>query len=383
MRGNLVAEAATLDFTDLYRLYAASRPAPAAPSPGAPSTNGTSGFPHTEPEPVSLPFHPLQVELKIGRLLLGEMEITGLNGSLAADGGHVRIAPFQLSCNGAPVQATVDVDLGVRGMRYDIALQAGGIPLAPIADTFSPSMKGLASGRLYANAQVKGAGITGASLQRSLAGQMSLVVTNASIQLVSGSRRIWFLPLDVNTIASLLRIPEITRSPVTDIELAATAGGGKIDLSRALVRADAFMAQAAGSVAISDPLETSPLRVPLDFYLSREVARKASLLPSDLPPDAAYVKLPPIAEVVGTLGKVETRTDQAQILKLSARATAGLVGGRAVGVVDDVGKAVGNLGESLGNLLSGRKPASEATNAPPATNRPGGLNPLNLFRKKQ
>ncbi|HAM73562.1 MAG TPA: hypothetical protein DCM86_18170 [Verrucomicrobiales bacterium] len=103
---------------------------------------------------------------------------------------------------------------------------------------------------------------------------------------------------------------------------------------------------------------------------------------ADTPPDAEYLKLPPVAEIVGTLAHVETRTDRPQILLLTAKATAGLLGNRTVGVVTGAGEAVGNLGKTLGGLFSGQKPAT-STNAPgTSTNKPAGFNPLNLFKKK-
>ena len=82
------------------------------------------------------------------------------------DGGHVVMKPFQLVLNGAPVNATADLDLGVPGYKYDVGFNAQGIPLAPLVDTFQPARAGQMGGTLNANAQIGGAGITGASLQK-------------------------------------------------------------------------------------------------------------------------------------------------------------------------------------------------------------------------
>ncbi len=76
------------------------------------------------------------------------------------------LKPFKLSLNGAPVNATVDLNLGVPGYRYDVAFSADRIPVAPLVNTFVPDRKGQMGGTLTANAQIKGAGITGASLAK-------------------------------------------------------------------------------------------------------------------------------------------------------------------------------------------------------------------------
>ena len=160
--------------------------------------------------------------------------------------------------------------------------------MAPLANTFSPSMKGQAKGLLTTTAQIKGAGITGAGLKRSLNSQVNILLTNAEIHVVSGTQRVWFLPLDLNLIATLLNMPEITRSPITFVDVKTVASGGKLDLQRALVRGDAFQAQAGGGIRFADVLDDSLLQVPVEISLSRALAQRANLLSSDTPVDAAY-----------------------------------------------------------------------------------------------
>ena len=123
------------------------------------------------------------LELAIGHVYLRDLEITNWQTGVKLDGGHVVMKPLQLVLNGAPISGNVDLNLAVPGYQYDVALNADRVPLAPLANTFSPKFRDSAKGQLLANIQIKGAGITGASLQKALNGKMGFTLTNADIQL--------------------------------------------------------------------------------------------------------------------------------------------------------------------------------------------------------
>jgi hypothetical protein len=355
-KGAFTLQANTLDLTPLYE--ALTDPTAAKPTP--PETGG-SGLPRVEPEPSSLPFKTLAVELKLAQVFLGELSLVDTKGSIILDGGRTKLNTIQCLLNGALVRISADLDQGIKGSTYDLACQLDGLPLEPV--------------------QIKGAGVTGTQLRKNLAAQITANVTNANIQVIHGSQKLAFLPLDINLIASMLNIPEITRSPIQHIELRATAMNGQINLEQAIVQGSAFMAKATGGIQIAEITDQSPVQIPLQISLSRAVAQKANLMNSDTPTNAVYVALPQFAAISGTLGKVETKTDKMQILQLTARAATGLLGGAPANVIQGVGNAVNNLGGGLGNLLGGRK--SAGTNTPSVTNaQPSGLNPLNLFKKK-
>src|SRR4029077_2522820 len=128
-----------------------------------PSPSASSG-PEQEPEGKPLPFRNFTAEVTIGRLYLHEVDITNFQTTTKLDGGHVVLNPFKLTLNGAPVNCTADLDLGVPGYKYDLAFGADRIPLAPLVNTFQPDRKGQIGGTLLAQAKLKGAGTTGASL---------------------------------------------------------------------------------------------------------------------------------------------------------------------------------------------------------------------------
>src|SRR5208283_857286 len=107
----------SLDVTRYYDLFAGkSQAAEKKPGTVAPETAPASSAPaaaNQEPAPVKLPFQNFTAEANIGRFYLHEIEITNLQAGIKIDGGHVLVKPFQFALNGAPVNATADLDLSV------------------------------------------------------------------------------------------------------------------------------------------------------------------------------------------------------------------------------------------------------------------------------
>ncbi len=98
---------------------------------------------------------------------------------------RVTIKPLQLALNGAPVSATVDVDLSVPGYKYNLALDASQVPFAPLVNSFAPDRKGQLGGTLDCACANRGAGVTGADLQKNLAGQFDIGATNLSLSVIN------------------------------------------------------------------------------------------------------------------------------------------------------------------------------------------------------
>ena len=73
---------------------------------------------------MNLPLQNFTVAADIGQLYLHEVAITNFQTTVKVDGGHVLVKPFQLVLNGAPVNASVDLDLSVPGYKYNLALNA-------------------------------------------------------------------------------------------------------------------------------------------------------------------------------------------------------------------------------------------------------------------
>src|SRR5262249_4801497 len=196
--------------------------------------------------------------------------------------GRVTVKPLQLALNGAPVSGNADLNVGVPGYQYDLAFGADRIPVEPLANSFSPEYRGRAKGNLIANAQVKGAGTTGASLQKNLAGQFNLAFTNADIQILSPRLKLFLTP-----VAALVRSPEILDTPLNSMTLRTEMGAGKINCQTLNLVSPAFTLDTAGEMPIAEVLTNSPIKKwPVNFYLKQSLASRAHVVPAGTPSDA-------------------------------------------------------------------------------------------------
>src|SRR5262249_43475099 len=152
----------------------------------------------------------------------------------------------------------------------------------PLANTFSPEYRGRAKGNLLANAQVKGAGTTGAAMQKNLAGQVGLAFTNADIQVLSPRLKLFLTP-----VAAVVRAPEILETPLNSMALRSEMGAGKIRCQTLNLFSPAFALDTAGEMPISAVLSNSPIQKwPVRFYLKQSLAARVHLVPSGTAPDA-------------------------------------------------------------------------------------------------
>lgn len=363
-KGRATLKSDTLDLTQLYDAFARDKSPASSTAASSPASGG-----NVEPEAVSLPLQ-MNADASFGRIFLHEIEIQNCQLTAKVDGGKITLNPCRLALNGAPVESRVDLNLGVKGYTYALSLVMDNVPLEPIANTFSPANRGQYKGLILANAKISGAGVTGASLQKSLSGQASFSFTNANLQLIGPKTKRLVVP-----IATLLRVPEITQSPLSWLDARMDLGGGNITLSRVAMQSAAFEAQTHGVIPIAVVLTNSPLNLPVEFALSRGLAEKASLLSANTPTNAPYAALPKFVTVKGTIG--EPKTD------LNELALGGMLLKSGVGIAEKLGANVdGKTGDSLrgiGNLLTGQK--SVGSNQP-GTNAAPKANPLDLFRRK-
>lgn len=371
--GRLKLSADAFDATPYYDLVAgqtapASKPdAPATVPAPAPAPGGD-----TEPAPMQLPLKDFTFEAEIHRFHLRELVVTNLLTTTRIQGSRVVMKPLQLALNGAPVSGEVDLNLGVPGYEYTVNFDATRIPLAPLADSFSPAYKGQAKGDILASFQIKGAGITGPSLQKNLSGGFAFAFTNADIQLAGPKAKRLITP-----IALVLGVTDLMKSPLSALATTGKMGGGKVQVTQCHLLSEAFTADTAGDVVLAHVLTNSTLQPqwPVHFALRRSLAEKARLVPRNAPTNTAYVGLPDFAKVGGTLGEPKTSTDKLALVSLLGQAATALPGG--------VGEKVGAALDKYGGFLNGDK--ARITNAPgtnaPAGQEPAKFNPLDLLKK--
>lgn len=343
MKGQLMAKAETLDLTQLYDAFAGQTNAAAA-QPAAPAPENAG---NAEPEAVKLPLQ-CTADADLAQVWLREVSIQNCRVTAKVDGGKILLDPCRLMLNGAPASARVDLNLGVKGYTYALTCNMDRVPLEPIADTFEPSKKGQYKGLILANAQINGAGVRGTELRKNLGGQAEVNCTNATIQLVTGKLGKMIAPIE-----TVLRVPNLTQSPVNWVDAKTELGDGKINLSRCVVRSDVFRAKTHGAIPIADVLSNSPLNLPIEFALKRAEAQKADLLAANTPPDAPYAGLPTFVTVRGTLGEPKSDIDKMALGQMLLKS------------------GVGSRIPKPGNLLPGGN--QSGTNTTPK-------NPLNLFK---
>jgi AsmA-like protein len=377
----LALRAESLDVTPYYDLFAGqSKSAAPAQAKPAPTQTPAPSSPPADPDPVSLPFKQFTFDAKIDRLFLREIAVSNFVANAKVDGGKVVLNPFQLSLNGAPLTAKADLDLGVKGWTYDVGLTADKIQIEPIANSFMSESRGQYKGAILANARIKGAGTTDASLKKNLTGQVGFALTNANVQIVPSQTKILFIPINLNLIATLLNIPEIMQSPITGVDVRVNLGDGKIDLKQSKVTSPAFLANIAGVIPMADVLTNSPLNMPVELWLIQSLAQKVTLSGGGSSGEPGYAKLPTFVTVVGTIGKPDYKQDRL--------ALGGMVLKSGVGVAEklgvNVGGKTGDVLKGVGNLLTGQgQQTSTNTNAPAGTNPPPKRGLFDLLPKKK
>jgi uncharacterized protein involved in outer membrane biogenesis len=368
VRGNLKLTADSLDVTSYYDLFVGgpkggNKPAAASPA-GATATDANQ-----EPPAKNFPLKNFTVVADIGRFYLREIEITHWQTTVTVDGGHVTVKPFKLALNGAPVNGTADLNLGVPGYRYDVAVGADRVPVAPLVNTFMPDRKGQMGGTLTANAQVKGAGITGAGLQRNLTGQFAGGVTNLNLSVMNAHSPILKTLINViatipqllsspeSAIASLLGqatgqsgglMDELRQSPIQVINAQIRAGGGRIDLPSASVQSTAFKADGQGGIALAQVLTNSTINIPVAVFVSRSIGKQLNLVSGNTAANATYVPLPQFLTMTGTIGNPKADIKKSALGGMVVQSLGG-------GIINTSNNGASQVGNLLNQLLKKAK----------------------------
>jgi len=388
--GNCELLADSLDLTRYYDLWESLQ---SATPVSAPKPSG----PPAEPGPFNLPVQEFRAQARVGRLYLREVELSGLETSLVLHSNRVRLQRLQARVNGAPLEATADVDLAVRGLRYDIDLRTDGLPMEPWVASFLPERRGQIHGAATVRAVLHGAGLTGASLQQNLRGQANLLVTNLNLSIAQVRSPLLASLLDVVLgLPELIRNPavtvghllaqltgtgparsgwteQLTAAPIQVVRVEARAGEGRVQLTTAEVQSAAFQARATGDIALAADLSQSALNLPVQVDLERGLAERIGLAPA---PQQPFTPMPQFLTIRGTLTAPKSEINRMALVGLAAAGGASLL--RNLG--DATAGQAGNVLGALGQLLGAPTAATNVipTNAPPRTNPPPGL--LDLFR---
>ena len=425
-QGNVKLAADSLDLTSYYDLFGGGQgqKKSSAPAGGQPAKPAATPAPTASgPQTNQLPLRNFVAEAAIGRLYLREVDISDVQATSKIDGGHIVLNPCKLTLNGAPMNATVDLDLGVPGYKYGLVFNAQAVPLAPLVDSFQPERKGQLGGTFTAQAKINGVGTTGTDLQKSLAGDFDMSSTNLNLSVVNiKSKLLKTIVNVVATIPELLKNPEgavgsllqgltgqtsggladeLSKSPINSIIVRGNAGSGKVNLQTATMQSSAFRADATGTITLASELTNSAIRIPVSVWLSQPIARRLNVVSADTPTNAPYAKLPDFVTETGTIGDPKAQVNKLALIGLAAKGLSG-VGGTAGNILGILGGAAGKGGtnapnqatnrtgsllQGLGGLLGGNPPPNTNAPANPNTNQPPAQQPLNnllndLFKKK-
>jgi uncharacterized protein involved in outer membrane biogenesis len=357
IQGNLKLAADSLDLTRYFDLFAGGTNA--AAKTAAANTAPASANAGQEPPAVHLPLRNFTVAADIGKLYLHEVAISNFMTTVKIDDGHFMLKPFQLALNGAPVKATADVDLGVPGYQYNVAFNAQGIPLTPLVDTFQPARAGQMGGALTASAQISGAGVTGASLQKNLSGTFNLGMTNLSLSVINVHSSLLKSVISVvATIPELLSNPtsaltslfgsvtghgglmnQLEQAPIQVISMQAKAGNGLVNLQSATVQSSAFEADATGGVTLDAVLTNSAINIPVTVSLSQAIAKQLNVTSTTASANAAYVALPQFVTMTGTIGNPKANIDKLALTGVVVHS----IGGSLLNPAGSNASPVGNL----------------------------------------
>ena len=388
----LVAE--SLDATTYCDVFSGGKAA--AASPVAPARPPAASGPDREPDALALPFRNFTLEANVGHFYLRQVDVSNFQTTLKLDGGQVTLKPFQLTLNGAPVTAAADVNLGVPGYTYDVSFSAQAVPLAPLVDSAAPEYKGACGGTATAEGQLKGAGITGANLQKNLAGKfyagstnMNLVPTRFGSPLVqSVVGTVAELPsflaklLGNNSLAALVpgvgnqlkKLSDgaaewdaaIDRSPINAMELKGAVSGGRLQLEQASLQSPALIASGTGELTLAPALSNSVVRLAPQIQVSRALAQKVAILfPDGVPTNAPYVALPAYFSIEGPMFKPAKVLNSKVLGDLALTYLRGAAGKSGNSLLQ---QASGLLGGARGGAASG----GTGTNAPAAKSGAGG-----------
>lgn len=339
----ITVKSTALDLTPMYDLLSSA-------------TNAVKPTASTgEPEPVSLPFRQLTADLNLPRVFLHEIDVSDLRGNAVVQDNVVTLDGLSLRINDAPVQAKAKVDLRRPGYDYSLFLSAQPIPIAPILNSFFPAMRDLARGSVLASADIRGVGVTGSSLKKSLVGHLEFQATNAQVRLPDEpiklpallTRYVPILPASIHPAALLTLIGKSSAvaEPFRVMEARADMGDGSIKVSNARFLSAAMGVQVGGDIRIADNLDQSALDLPISLAFA-----SGGSLPA----------LHTVGTVGGSLGKPSFKPNILGLTAVGASLTLPGVGNLGTKATDALKAVGGNLNQATGNALNKAGAAVEA-----------------------
>ncbi len=372
LAGNLAITSDGLDVTPFMDLFMSEEATqePAAEAPPAPS----EPKPEQEPDAIELPIEKFNVDVTLATFFAREIAVSNYVTKVAIVGSKVNVDPVSLTFNGAPLNARADLNLGVPGYEYDVALKIHHLPIAPLVDTFSPEFKGKIKAEILTDVAIKGAGITGVNLKKNLNGHAGTTLTNAVMNVLEKG-------ILMKSVATLLQAPEILEPPLDYLNAQLKIGQGAVNIEDFIVQSAAFQATATGNITLDDTLTNSAIDVPIGIKLSKNLAKNVKLAGVD--PNAKYTPLPDFAAIGGTVGAHKVKLDRGRLLAVGIQAAQAAAlnaiegaAGAAVNVTEKATQTLNKLTEGTVGGILGALGDSKAKSTSKDGKKSGGLGGL-------
>lgn len=400
--GNLKLSADSLDLTSFYDLLTATnktttrsnskgkpQSTPAAPPPVA----GETATNH-------LPFTNFTVDASVRELYFRDIAATNFEASVKLDGSHVVLKPFRVTLEGAPMFATVDVDMSVPGYKYILSWQMTNVPTAPLWNTVHPEEKGTLGGTFTTYADISGTGTSGESLQKTLTGNFHVGATNLNLNVTTIHSRMLRGVIDiVATIPDLAQnvfsigsfgggvatgklngslSRDLEKSPIDVITTDGIATNGQVNVN-AVVRSAAFEATVnKGTITLAPELTNSTIDIPIGIALNSGIIDRFPLLiPFVVSTSGNYSRLADFFSEKGTIGEPRKDISSVAFAKSEIKKFIPELGGTN-GVLSNALQRLGGLTNSGTNT---NQPVT-TNQPPPNTNKPPSNTMLNRFLGK-
>jgi len=358
IQGSIKIAADRIDLTPYSKLIFQTR------QPPAPAQQPPTQI--VDPPPTRLPCANLEITAQMTSICLQEIDIKDLDLKVVLQPEVVSIHNLRCKINNAPLQADLKLDVGKPGYKYEFNLVSERLPLTPIINTFSTEYHGKATGELTAKADIRGQGLTGASLQKHLNGNLLLCVTNCTMRLIGQKATLLLTPL-----ALALGIDDVLKASLTNFVLSVNLGQGAITIANCLLETDLFRAHTQGQIPIASELGNSRLNdLPIEIAIHSQLAQKSRLLPATALPSSNMVQLPIFAKLRGTLNKPEIYTDKAVIASFLAKSISTLPSAAATKTAEMLNMAT--------QILQPSTNTNQPSTNPPAL----PFNPLEVLRRR-
>ena len=282
----------------------------------------------------------LDLQLQLAKAFCDHITLAKADISGRASGKVIDLPKVQFELNGVPITGKLRIDKSKPKPTYAFEVQLKDQLAQPLVAVIDPESKEAIAGKVTVLAKLDSSGNSEGEFWTNLNGTTEFQFAEGDLRLFSKTTKILLTP-----VAILLRLPEMLNSPIDSMHAKLKIENKRVQLETCEVKGSVFVAGTTGAITLNEVIDSSPLDLPVQLSIRRDLADKAGLIPKGTPLSAKFVKLPDFVKVGGTIGEPKTETDKLAIV--------GLLGQSAAGLPDTIENKAGGLLENAANLLDG------------------------------